>query len=221
MVASFLVAFLILAGIQFAGGAPISATDAKVCIGALNSFDAAIKDGESNVNPKWVTGNAGHIALKSKDSDASMKDLLEFIGSRKNIYSCATLGVPTEEISLFLAAFHGYLPSNPIDEVSECFSGFQILKGEIEKRLGSEKADALSLAVEERVSMTTNQLNYLFPAQKQQVESVFSKASNLSASFARMPADSKRPALKAKLTKCSLYGIPIGGVLEGVGVRVQ
>jgi len=96
------------------------------CVGALNAFETSIKKGQSSVKSDWVHGTLGWVLMNSNQSKGAAATMRHYSGSMKDISYCESVGVSPKEISLFLLAYHGYLPADIFESFSGCFAAFLI-----------------------------------------------------------------------------------------------
>lgn len=218
-IASALITFLCL---QFPSTVAVADTASlKKCIGALNAFEISIKNGESSVDSRWVRSTRGRLLMNFEASRKTIDEFRNYVGNMKDISSCSATGVSPEEVDLFVLAFHGYLPADPFEDLSECIAVFFVVTPEMDRTLGPQRSQSLGSSIGKRFGVTTAQLNYLYKSKKLTPEQMQTRAAKISSSLSGMPADKRATAVNSYLSKCSWYNIPLESVLEGAGVAIK
>lgn len=196
-------------------------SDLKKCIGALNAFEKAIKGGSSKLDSKWLRGMKGSIFLNLAGPHEPMKELSDYVGATKDITLCSAFGMTPEEINVFLLAYHGYLPADPFEDVSRCYSVMLLASPQIEKKLGNERAQSFGYAIGEKCGGVTAQLNFLFSAKQTSIQEVQKRAAEISKSLAPRDKPTLNAAIKSNLARCAWYGVPLADALASAGITAS
>lgn len=192
----------------------------KRCFGALNAFEASINKGLSPVKSDWVRSALGRVLMSSNVSGKAMEDIRHYSGSMKDISYCGSVGLSQKETSLFLLAYHGYLPPDLFESFSECFAAFLITAPEMDQILGVQRSQSLGGLIGKSFGETATQLNYMYQSKRLTLEDVQARAIKIQTSVAQLPAASRPSAVKALSAKCGWYNISLESVLEGARIAV-
>ena len=92
---------------------------------------------------------------------------------------------------------------------------------EMDRVLGRQRAQAFGVALGKNVGAAVVQLGYIWPAKKRTLQQVEARATSIVASLAALPPEKKGPVVKAYLSHCGLYNIPLAAVLDGSGVLIK
>jgi hypothetical protein len=193
----------------------------KKCIGALNAFEISIENGESSVDSDWVRAKRGWLLMNSQASRKTIDEFKNHVGNTKDISSCSATGVSPEEVDLFVLAFHGYLPADPFEGLSECIAVVLVAMPEMDRTLGPQRSYSLGSSIGNRFGAATAQLNYLYKSNKHSPEQVQTRAAKISSSLSGMPTDKRATTVKSYLSKCAWYNIPLESIFEGAGVAIK
>jgi hypothetical protein len=193
----------------------------KKCFGALNAFEASVAKEGARVKPDWLKGQRGQLVFMAQSSDAVKDEVRNYSGSTREISICASAGLSPTEISLFLMAYHGYLPPDLFEDFSGCFAAFLISASEMDKKLGMQRSESLSFHIGKQFGERASQLNYLYGARMLVLEDVHARAMRIQEQVARLSATSRSKAAKALSEKCKWYGIPLDDVLEAAHVMAH
>lgn len=193
----------------------------KRCIGALNAFEDSINKGLLPVKSDWVKSALGGVLMNSNVSGKAMEDIRYYSGSMKDISYCGSVGVSPNEISLFLMAYHGYMPPDLFEGFSECSAAFLIAAPEVDQVLGVQRAQSLGGLIGKHFGETAMRLNYLYKSKRLTLDDVQARAAKIQISVAQMPANSRPSAVKALSAKCGWYNIPLESVLEGARIATH
>lgn len=203
---------------------PAIATDdtmaLKKCFGALNAFESSIGKGGARVKSDWLMGQRGLLLMKSETSGTVGDNIRHYSGSTKDISSCAAVGMSPMEINLFLLAYHGYLPQDPLEEVSGCFAAFLISAPEMDEKLGAKRSQALGSLIGKHLGEATSQLSYLYTPRRS-LEEIQSRAFKIQAQTVNLPSTVRSKAVKTLSEKCKWYGIQLDNVLEAAYIAAQ
>ena len=192
-------------------------TGLKKCVCSLNAFEIAIKNGNYNISSDWVKGTSGWLLM---NAPLSRKDIDE-IGNMTDILSCSEVGISPAEIDLFLLAFHGYLPADPFEDISECLAVMLLVAPEMDKELETQRSQSLSFSIGKRFGATMTQINYMYPSKKHTFDQIQDRATKIATSISGMPTDERSVAINYYLSKCSMYHIYLESVLQGAGVEIK
>jgi hypothetical protein len=186
----------------------------KRCVRALNAFEAFINKGVTTIKSDWARSTVGGVLMRSTVSGKVMEEIRHYSGRMTDISYCESVGAPPKEISLFLLAYHGYLPSDLFEDFSACFAGFLIAAPEIDKAFGVQRSQSLGGLIGKSFGETATQLNYMYKSKKLTLDDVQAHAAKIRASISDLPSGSRSRAVKALSAKCAWYNVPVESVVE-------
>lgn len=193
----------------------------KKCFGALNAFETSINNGQTPIKSDWVKSKFGWILMNSSLSGKVIEDIRHYSGNMKDISYCGSVGVSPNEISLFLFAYHGYMPPDLLDSFSECYAALLIAAPEMDQTLGVQRAQSLGGLIGRKFGETAARLKYLYKSKQITLDDVQARAAKIQTSVAQLPVASRPSVVKALAAKCGWYNIPLEGMLEGAGIAAH
>lgn len=195
--------------------------DFKKCVGALKAFEVSINNGESSVDANWVRGTRGWLLVNYQMPQNTIDELKNYVGNKRDITVCSTVGVSTEEVELFILAYHGYLSEEPFEDLAECIAAMTVTIPEMDKILGALRSQSFGEFLGKRVGTTLTQLNYLYSSKKSSLGEIQIRATRISSSLPDMPLDKRADFVTSYISKCTLYSIPLKAMLEGSDIQIE
>jgi hypothetical protein len=192
--------------------------DVRACIGALNAFERQLRAPGSRVSPDWPKAEVGALLMFSQYSRATEDSLLALVGPQSGVSRCTAAGVEPQGLQLFLLAFHGYLPSNPFDAVTECFGAFVFAAPSLDQALGAQRSEAMGMQLGMAIGRAIGQLGVLFPSEKRSADQVQARAQQVASGLSSLPPAEQRSRLRAYVAHCGTFHVPLEALLKGSGI---